>query len=73
MTGTGQSDRRFRAAAPPRTRECRLCWRIVILEPQHIEATDQHVYVRCPHCGGSFPIRHSDFEASLGHEASAAS
>jgi len=40
----------------------------VVLEPQHVEATEQHVYVRCPHCRGSFPIRHSDFEAFLGHE-----
>ena len=73
MTDFGQGDRRFRAAAPSVTPECRLCWRIVVLEPQHIEATEQHVYVRCPHCGGSFPIRHSDAEAFYGQETSAAS
>lgn len=72
MTGSGPGERRFRAT-PPLTRECRLCWRNVNLEPQYVEMTDQHVYVRCPNCGGSFPIRHSDAEAMLGHEASAAS
>jgi hypothetical protein len=73
MTDSGLGDRRFRAASPSLTPECRLCWRTVVLEPQHVEATEQHVYVRCPHCRGSFPIRHTDFEAFLGHEASAAS
>jgi DNA-directed RNA polymerase subunit RPC12/RpoP len=73
MTGSGQGDRRFRAAGRSVTTECRLCWRTVVLQSQHIEATEQHVYVRCPHCGGSFPIRHSDLEAYRGHETSAAS
>jgi hypothetical protein len=73
MTGSGQAERRFRAAIPSVTPECRLCWRIVVLEPQHLEATDQHVYVRCPHCGGSFPIRHADAEALYRQQASAAS
>jgi DNA-directed RNA polymerase subunit RPC12/RpoP len=72
MTGSGPGDRRFRAMTPSLTRECRLCWRNVRLEPHDVEVTDQHVYVRCPNCGGSFPIRHSDAEAMLGHEASAA-
>jgi len=74
MTGFGQGgDRRFRAAASSLAPECRLCWRTVVLEPEHIEATAQHVYVRCPHCGGSFPIRHSDFDTFLGRETPAAS
>jgi len=72
MTGSGLGDRRFRAATPSLAHECRLCWRTVVLEPQDIEVTEQHVYVRCPKCGGSFPIRHSDLDAFLGHEASAA-
>jgi phage terminase large subunit GpA-like protein len=71
MTDSGLGDRRFRTASPSSTPECRLCWRTVVLEREHIEATEQHVYVRCPHCGGSFPIRHSDLEAFLGHESSA--
>jgi len=71
MTESGLRDRRFRTASPSVTPECRLCWRIVVLEPQYIEATEQHVYVRCPHCGGSFPIRHSDYEAFAGREVAA--
>jgi hypothetical protein len=59
-------DRRFRASGPSASRECRLCWRSVVLGPEHVEATVQHVYVRCPHCGGSFPIRHSDMQTGLG-------
>ena len=72
MTESGLRERRFRTAASSLTPECRLCWRIVVLEPQHVEATEQHVYVRCPHCGGSFPIRHSDYRRSAVDEASAA-
>jgi hypothetical protein len=71
MTGSGLANRRFRSAAPSRTPECRLCWRIIVLEPDHLEVTEQHVYVRCPHCRGSFPIRHSDMEAFAGNESSA--
>ncbi len=71
MTESGLRDRRFRTASSSVTPECRLCWRIVVLEPQYIEATEQHVYVRCPHCGGSFPIRHSDYEAFARREATA--
>jgi Zn finger protein HypA/HybF involved in hydrogenase expression len=72
MTEARLQERRFRAAAPSARCECRLCWRSVGLEPERIEATEQHVYVRCPHCGGSFPIRHSDIETFLGHEAAVA-
>jgi hypothetical protein len=72
MTGSGVGNRRFRPAVSSRTPECRLCWRVIALELHHVEVTEQHVYVRCPHCGGSFPIRHSDADAFFGHEASAA-
>jgi hypothetical protein len=47
----------------PGSRLCRVCLDVVVLELGQIETTIQHVYVRCPHCGGSFPIRHSDAEA----------
>lgn len=73
MSDSGLRERRFRAKTPVLTPECRLCWRIVVLEPQHIEVTDQHIYVRCPHCSGSFPIRHTDIGSLPGHEVSAAS
>ncbi|MGH9016703.1 MAG: hypothetical protein ACRDY1_03050 [Acidimicrobiales bacterium] len=62
-------DRRFRSWDPdlhPGSRPCRLCLRVYELEPGHIETTYMHVYTRCPHCGGSFPIRHSDVDALLG-------
>ncbi len=72
MTGSGLGNRRFRPSVPSLTPACRLCWRTVVLEPRHVEVTDQHVYVRCPHCGGSFPIRHSDVQAFFGTGASAA-
>ena len=65
MTTTGVHERRFRAPAPPLTPECRLCWRRIVLDPSMVERTEQHVYVRCPHCRGSFPIRHGDV-AGLG-------
>ncbi|HUY21605.1 MAG TPA: hypothetical protein VMV22_04615 [Acidimicrobiales bacterium] len=71
MTNAGLRERRSRAPAPSLSPACRLCWRTIQLERGQIEVTDQHVYVRCPHCGGSFPIRHSDFEVFLRHEASA--
>ena len=73
MTDARLRERRFRATAPSAKPECRLCWRIVVLETGCIEATDQHVYVRCPHCGGSFPIRHSDVATFFGHQAATAS
>jgi Zn finger protein HypA/HybF involved in hydrogenase expression len=73
MTDARLRERRFRVMAPSLRPECRLCWRTVVLGPEHIEVTEQHVYVRCPHCGGSFPIRHSDMDSLLGHETPAAS
>jgi Zn finger protein HypA/HybF involved in hydrogenase expression len=62
MTEARLHDRRFRVSGPRLRPECRLCWHTVDLGPEHVEATQQHVYVRCPNCGGSFPIRHSDIE-----------
>jgi hypothetical protein len=53
----------------PGSRLCRICLRVVVLAPEQIERTPMHVYVRCPHCEHSFPIRHSDLEAILGPEA----
>lgn len=71
MANSGLLERRFRVAGSSLTPECRLCWRTVVLEPEYVEATEQHVYVRCPHCTGSFPIRHSDVATFPWHEASA--
>ena len=72
MNDARVNDRRFRtwdAALEPGSRPCRLCLRVLELEPSFIETTYVHVYARCPHCGGSFPIRHSDAHALLGGEA----
>ena len=72
MIGTRRHERRFKTSDPalkPGTRLCRLCFTVVILEPQYIETTDTHVYICCPHCSGSFPVRHSDVEALLTGEA----
>ena len=71
MTDAGVHDRRYRmvhASLKPGSRLCRLCLRVVVLEPEYIEMTDQYIYVRCPHCRGSFPIRRSDLEVFLGTE-----
>jgi len=62
MTTTGVPERRFRAPAPSLSPECRLCWRPIDLDRSMLERTEQHVYVRCPHCRGSFPIRHRDVQ-----------
>ena len=62
MTGAKARERRARPSTP-RVRECRLCWRAVELDRRFLEVTEQHVYVRCGHCGGSFPIRHRDLDA----------
>jgi hypothetical protein len=66
-------ERRYKtwdSSLKPGTRTCRLCWRAMVLEPEQIEMTDVQVYARCQHCGGSFPIRHSDIEEFLEHHAS---
>ena len=65
MTDARLQDRRYRtahASLRPGSRLCRLCLRVVVLEPEYIEMTEQYIYVRCPHCRGSFPIRRSDLE-----------
>jgi WXG100 family type VII secretion target len=59
-------ERRFKTSDPavrPGSRLCRLCFTVVAIEPEYIETTDMHVYLCCPNCGQSFPIRHSDAEA----------
>ena len=67
MSGARVHERRFRLtdSLAPGSRQCRVCLRVVALEPGFIEKTDMHVYVRCPHCGGSFPVRHSDVDALM--------
>ena len=62
-TGPRHHERRFKLSDPalkPGTRLCRLCFTVIVLEPEYIDATDTLVYVRCPHCERSFPIRRSD-------------
>jgi len=59
-------ERRFKTSDPavrPGSRLCRLCFTVVAIEAEYIETTDMHVYLCCPNCGQSFPIRHSDAEA----------
>jgi WXG100 family type VII secretion target len=59
-------ERRFKTSESgvrPGSRLCRLCFTVVVIEPEYIETTDMHVYLCCPNCGQSFPIRHSDSEA----------
>jgi len=61
--GAKVPERRFKTSDPalrPGTRLCRLCFTVVSLEPGLIEKTATHDYVRCPHCGNSFPVRHGD-------------
>ena len=61
--GARVPERRFKTSDPalkPGTRLCRLCFTVVSLEPDLIEKTATHDYVRCPHCGNSFPVRHDD-------------
>lgn len=70
MTDSRMLERRFKTTDPmtPGSRLCRVCLRVVVLEPGYIETTDQYVYVRCPHCGGSFPVRRSDVAAFQEHQ-----
>jgi WXG100 family type VII secretion target len=63
IVGAKVPERRFKTSDPalrPGTRLCRLCFTVVSLEPDIIEKTATHDYVRCPHCGNSFPVRHGD-------------
>ena len=62
MSGGETNERRTRHLSP-HVRVCRLCWQMIEVDRRYIEVTDVHVYVRCGHCRGSFPIRHSDVEA----------
>jgi len=48
---------------------CRLCWQPVTLDARYVEEAGQHLYFRCPHCGGSFPIRRSDTGSLPAREA----
>lgn len=66
--GARLHERRFKTSDPALrsgTRLCRLCFTVVVLEPEYIETTTSNVFVRCPHCGRSFPIRRSDVETLL--------
>jgi hypothetical protein len=68
MTDARLNDRRFRtphASLMPDSRLCRLCLRVIVLEPEYIEMTELYIYLRCPYCRGSFPIRRSDLETFL--------
>ncbi len=62
-TGPRQHERRFKLTDPalkPGTRLCRLCFTVIVLKPEYIETSETLVYVTCPHCERSFPIRRSD-------------
>jgi DNA-directed RNA polymerase subunit RPC12/RpoP len=68
MSDASLHERRFHTTDPalePGSRQCRECFRIVDLEPEYLEPTDMYVYVRCPYCSHSFPVRHSDAEELL--------
>jgi DNA-directed RNA polymerase subunit RPC12/RpoP len=65
-------DRRFRPERPLVVRECRLCWKTIEIDRAHVEMSNQLAYVRCDHCGGSFPIRHSDLDAVVGSDSTTA-
>lgn len=39
---------------------CRLCWKPITLDAQHVEEAELYLYFRCPNCGRSFPIRRRD-------------
>jgi hypothetical protein len=47
---------------------CRLCFGSIEWVADHLEHEygDVHVFYRCPECGGSFPIRHSDAATMTG-------
>ena len=71
MTDARLHERRFRTVGnslKPDSRLCRLCLRVIVLEPEYIEMTELYIYLRCPHCRGSFPIRRSDLETFLNAE-----
>ncbi len=72
MADARLNERRFRTAYTslrPDSRLCRLCLRVIVLEPEYIEMTELYIYLRCPYCRGSFPIRRSDLETFVTAEA----
>jgi DNA-directed RNA polymerase subunit RPC12/RpoP len=56
-----RSNRRVKASKA--LLRCRVCWRPITIEPPCIEVESLHVYLRCPNCGHSFPIRREDVQA----------
>jgi DNA-directed RNA polymerase subunit RPC12/RpoP len=40
--------------------QCRICWKPLTVADLEIEEGDRYPYLRCPSCGHSFPIRHTD-------------
>lgn len=67
MSRFSSKDRRL-APAEEHLHTCRLCFRPIEWSTEHLEHEEVHVYYRCPECGGSFPIRHSDV-ATMGPAA----
>lgn len=49
-----------------------MCYEYVYLEPERIfragEYDDAYWAFRCPHCGGSFPVRETDVPAEALHK-----
>jgi hypothetical protein len=54
------SERRWRTKA--NLVSCRLCWKSITVDHDALESSGPGapVYFRCPHCGGSFPVRKTD-------------
>ena len=52
-----RSNRRSRAGS---LRNCRLCWKPIVIDARFVEEEPPRVFFRCPHCGHAFPIRRSD-------------
>ncbi len=66
--GARLHERRFKTSDPALrsgTRLCRLCFTVVVIEAEYIETTPSNVFLHCPHCERSFPIRRSDVESLL--------
>jgi uncharacterized C2H2 Zn-finger protein len=40
--------------------DCRLCWRRMKLEADHVEIVHWEIVYRCPHCDSTFLIRQED-------------
>jgi DNA-directed RNA polymerase subunit RPC12/RpoP len=39
---------------------CRICWEPLTDTALHVEQGERYPFLRCPSCGYSFPIRHTD-------------